>query len=192
MASRRFVLLFALACLGRPAVAAAQSHAHGEGMAHAPATGSSATTTTEPGQSAFAAIAEVVRLLEADPTTDWTRVNLEALRQHLIDMDDVTLRSAVRQEPVPGGAVFVVTGTGRTREAIRWMAREHGQMLSGAGITWTVIDLPEGARVTVVAGAPATPAAEARIRGLGFIGLLTVGAHHAQHHLMVARGGMMH
>jgi len=192
MPSRRFALLLAFACLGHATTAAAQPHAHGETMAHAPAGGSSAATTTEAGQAAFAAIAEVVRLLEADPTTDWTTVNLEALRQHLIDMDDVTLRSVVRQEPVPGGAVFVVTGVGRTREAIRRMAREHGHMVSGAGLTWTVVDHPDGARVTVVAAAPATPAAEARIRGLGFIGLLTVGSHHAQHHLMVARGGMMH
>jgi hypothetical protein len=34
-------------------------------------------------------------------------------------------------------------------------------------------------------------ATEARIRGLGFIGLLTVGAHHATHHLALARGGNM-
>jgi hypothetical protein len=40
---------------------------------------------TEPGQSAFAAIQEIVVLLEAGPTTDWSKVNLEPLchrRQH--------------------------------------------------------------------------------------------------------------
>jgi hypothetical protein len=42
---------------------------------------------TFPGQDAFGAIAEVVQLLDADPQTDWSRVDLERLRQHLIDMN---------------------------------------------------------------------------------------------------------
>jgi hypothetical protein len=29
---------------------------------------------------------------------------------------------------------------------------------------------------------------EARIRGLGFFGMLTEGVHHQRHHLMLARG----
>src|SRR5437763_2768602 len=40
---------------------------------------------TSPGQAAFGAISEIVRLLKADPNTDWSKVNIEALRQHLID-----------------------------------------------------------------------------------------------------------
>src|SRR5437764_5713379 len=36
-----------------------------------------------PGQAAFGAIQEVVELLEADPTTDWAKVNIAALREHL-------------------------------------------------------------------------------------------------------------
>src|SRR5512146_836108 len=52
---------------------------------------------TQPGQAAFGAISEIVRMLEADSTTDWSRVNIEALRQHLIDMDDVIMHAAVVQ-----------------------------------------------------------------------------------------------
>jgi hypothetical protein len=33
--------------------------------------------------------------------------------------------------------------------------------------------------------------AVARVRGLGFIGLLTLGAHHQPHHLAMARGRAM-
>src|SRR5512145_2411427 len=65
---------------------------------------------TQGGQSAFAAVAEIVRLLEADRTTDWSKVDLEALRQHLIDMDAVTLRTRVRQTPTAGGLVMEITG----------------------------------------------------------------------------------
>ena len=52
------------------------------------------STPTMPGQDAFGAIQEIVRILEADPKTDWSKVNLEALRQHLIDMNEVTLKAA--------------------------------------------------------------------------------------------------
>jgi len=41
-----------------------------------------------PGQDAFGAIQEIVQILDADPKTDWSKVDLEALRQHLIDMDE--------------------------------------------------------------------------------------------------------
>ena len=58
---------------------------------------------------AFAAIQEIVRSLEADPKTDWSKVNIEGLRQHLIDMDNVTLRSSVASAPVESGVRFTVT-----------------------------------------------------------------------------------
>ena len=57
-----------------------------------------ATAPAQPGQGAFAAIQEIVGILEADSSTDWSKVNIEALRQHLIDMDNVTLRSEVKSE----------------------------------------------------------------------------------------------
>ena len=67
-----------------------------------------------PGQDAFGAIQEIVRILAADPTTDWSKVNLEALRQHLIDMNDVTLKADASAKPIKGGLEIAVTGTGRT------------------------------------------------------------------------------
>lgn len=41
---------------------------------------------TESGTDLFATIQEVIRKLEANPDTDWSKVNLEALREHLRDM----------------------------------------------------------------------------------------------------------
>ena len=73
---------------------------------------------TMPGQDAFGAIQEIVRMLEADPNTDWSKVNLEALRQHLIDMNDVTLKAEAVAKPVDGGIEVTVTGAGRTAQAI--------------------------------------------------------------------------
>src|SRR6185436_2471622 len=72
----------------------------------APAAGSGPTS---PGQDAFGAIAEIVQLLDSDPQTDWSRVDLERLRQHLIDMNEVVLRAEVKTSPLPGGLVMDVT-----------------------------------------------------------------------------------
>src|SRR3569623_174899 len=44
----------------------------------------------EPGQAAFGAIQEIVRMLQSDQMTNWSKVDIDALRQHLIDMDEAT------------------------------------------------------------------------------------------------------
>ena len=142
-----------------------------------------------PGQDAFGAIAEVVQMLDADPTTDWSKVDLERLRQHLIDMNEVVLRAQVKQTPVSGGLVMDVTGSGRTERAIRAMliphAAELDRMPSFAARTELI---PGGVRLTVTARTAEDAKAVTRLRGLGFVGLLTVGAHHGPHHLAMARG----
>src|ERR1051325_4286447 len=84
-----------------------------------------ANTPAMPGQDAFGAIAEIVRILEADPATDWSTVDIERLRQHLIAMNEVMLRAVVAQTPVPGGLAMEITGTGRTEQAIRAMVVPH-------------------------------------------------------------------
>ena len=142
-----------------------------------------------PGQDAFGAIAEVVQMLDADPTTDWSKVDLERLRQHLIDMNEVVLRAQVKQTPVSGGLVMDVTGSGRTERAIRAMliphAAELDRMPSFAARTELI---PGGVRLTVTARTAEDAKAVTRLRGLGFVGLLTVGAHHGPHHVAMARG----
>ena len=76
---------------------------------------------TQPGQGAFAAIQEVVEILMADPKTDWSKVNIDALRQHLIDMNNVTLAANVKNQPIDRGVRFDVTGEGPVRNSIRRM-----------------------------------------------------------------------
>lgn len=169
---------------------------HGAQMQHGQPTGSAPGghpgVPTLPGQDAFGAIAEIVRLLEADPATDWSKVNLERLRQHLIDMNEVVLRSTVRPAVIPGGLMMEVTGTGRTAQAIPAMVVPHAVELSRMP-EWSAKTelLAGGLRLTVTAKAPDDARAIARIRGLGFIGLLTVGAHHQPHHLAMAKGEEM-
>ncbi|MBX9857901.1 MAG: hypothetical protein K2Y26_20420 [Gemmatimonadaceae bacterium] len=164
---------------------------HQAGMTHESSTETTSARPTRAGQEAFATIAEIVRLLDADPATDWAKVDIEALRAHLRDMDDVTLRAEVRTTPVEGGAVFDVQGTGRVREAIRRMALSHGATIAPSnGFTWTATSTPTGARVTIRAAQAGDRTMQARIRALGFVGMLTLGDHHTAHHLGIADGSM--
>ena len=153
------------------------------------AQGGGQRVATSPGQDAFGAIQEIVRILEADPATDWSKVNLERLRQHLIDMNEVTLHAAVQSEAIPAGLRMDVTGTGRIEHAIHSMVGPHTSELNQMP-EWSARTemIPGGVRLTVVARDPADAKTVARIRGLGFIGLLVQGGHHQLHHLAMARG----
>lgn len=167
---------------------------HGAAMhaQHMQATHGMAGGPTMPGQDAFGAIAEIVRILDADPATDWSKVDLERLRQHLIHMNEVVLRSAVKQTPVPGGLAMEITGTGRTEQAIRAMLVPHALELDRLA-EWSAKaeSVPGGVRLTVVAERPDDAKLVARIRGLGFAGLMTHGAHHQPHHLAMAKGELL-
>jgi hypothetical protein len=156
---------------------------HGMGGIHGAAAGA---LPTEPGQGAFGAVQEIVRILEADPKTDWSKVDLEALRQHLIDMNEVTLKAAETERPIEGGAEIAVTGTDRTLEAIQHMVPAQAQMLNGHnGWTAKAAPLPSGVLLTVTTQDPKDVT---HIRGLGFIGLMATGAYHQAHHLAMPKG----
>jgi hypothetical protein len=144
-----------------------------------------------PGQDAYGAISEIVRLLEADPQTDWSRVDVEKLRQHLIDMNVVTLQSRVMQHAVPGGIDMTVTGDGRTEAAIRRMVTSHAIQLGALGLTAKSEPVAGGVHFVVTARDPADTKLASKIQGLGFIGIMSLGAHHAVHHLALARGVAM-
>jgi hypothetical protein len=153
------------------------------------AEGPATTPPRMPGQDAFGAMAEVVRILEADPGTDWSKVDMERLRQHLIDMDEVVLRSSIKASQVPGGLSMDITGTGRTAQSIRAMLIPQSAQLD-AMPAWSAKAevIPDGARLIVVARDSADAKTVARIRGLGFAGLLVQGGHHGPHHLAMAKG----
>lgn len=144
---------------------------------------------TAPGQDAFGAIQEVVQILESDPKTDWSKVNIGALRQHLIDMNEVTLHAAANERVVDNGIEIVVTGEGRTLDAIKRMVPAHVHELAGLGWNAKTEDLPNGVKLTILASA-AQPLA--KLKALGFMGIMVQGAHHQHHHLMMAKGEFVH
>lgn len=164
-----------------PLAASAQDHQ--AGMVHP----GPVAPVAEPGQGAFAAIAEIVARLQADPATDWSKVDVEALRQHLIDMDNVTLRSVVAAAEVPGGAAFTVTSVDPAVQAsIERMTVAHAAtMTDPSGWRYEAEPKDKGAVLTVSGDA-------AQIRALGFIGVMTVGMHHQAHHWAIASGVAPH
>lgn len=179
----RLILAVALGCSVSSAAFAQHDH-------HASMTETPPPALKEGGQSAFAAITEIVAKLLADPGTDWSRVHVDALRDHLVDMDNVTLHATVTRAPVANGMRFEVSGAGPVRDSIRRMAAAHTKMADSLpGMRTVLAETPEGVAVT----ATGRNAADAeKIRALGFFGLMTTGVHHQDHHLRMARGEMHH
>jgi len=143
-------------------------------------------TPTEPGQDAFGAIQEILQILEADPGIDWSKVNIGALREHLIDMNEVTLQANAAASTVDGGLRIDVTGQGRTLLAIQRMVPAQAHEIDGMnGWKTRVESRADGVVLTVTA---ADPKQATKIRALGFIGIMAEGTHHQLHHLAMARG----
>ena len=165
----------------------AQDKAHIEHAQHMH--GSEAIVPTMPGQQVFGTIQEIVRILEADPATDWSKVNISALREHLIDMDEVTMRANAREQQVDNGLEISVTGQGRTLGAIKRMVPAHAHELTALGWQATTEVLPNGVKLVVTAG---DPHEIVKLKALGFIGIMVQGAHHQAHHLMMAKGEFTH
>ena len=182
---KRFVLTVAVVLIAAPALAAGMGPMPGT-QHYMAMSQDQAALPHQGGQGAFAAIQEIVTMLQADPHTDWSKVNIEALRQHLIDMDNVTLRASATSEDITGGVRFLVTGEGPVVGSIRRMLTAHAQTMNGVGgWNYAAAEIPNGASLTV---AVTNPADIVKVKALGFIGVLADGSHHQAHHLMIALG----
>ena len=143
----------------------------------------------EPGQGAFAAIGEIVAALDADPTTDWSLVNIDGLRAHLVDMDLVVTHAVVINEDVDFGMRFKVSGEGAVVGSIQRMVVAHASVMESVdGWSYAAEATDTGAVLEVT-----VPEADmARLKAIGFFGILTSGMHHQTHHWMMATGGNPH
>lgn len=153
-------------------------------MTHAPHSASGGLT--EPGQGAFAAMSEVVAKLEADPATDWSRVDIDALRDHLVDMDRLVRDTVVSSEELPNGMRFTVTGDASTLAAAGRMVPAHARELAEAPI-WIVTSAVDADAVRLEVRSD-NRAEKTRIAALGFFGLMASRDHHREHHLAIATG----
>jgi len=144
---------------------------------------------TEPGQGAFAAIAEIVAALEADPATDWSKVDIAALRAHLQDMNRVVLEANATRTALADGMRFTITGTGAGIGAIQRMVLAHAAVMNGVnGWQMSARQIDKGAQLDVLV----PPRDNAKLAALGFFGLLAMGMHHPAHHWALATGQNPH
>jgi len=145
---------------------------------------------TMPGNEIFGTIQEVVQKLEADPNTDWSKVNLEALRQHLLDMKAFTEEvQVISQKPIDNGAEMLVQPESeRAVGALKRLFSMHPMMLKSEK-GWDMTANQNGSKWDITCTTKVKSEVE-KIRGLGYIGLLTEGAHHQMHHWMIATGSM--
>ncbi len=146
----------------------------------------------EAGNDAFGTIQEVINQLINDPLTDWEKVNLEALRIHLLDMQDMTVNiEVISQQAIDNGMVAVVRPTtARSAKSLAKVFAAHpAQLQRETG--WTMaIDLQDGQYSLTTTST--TPGDVNKIRGLGYIGLMAYGNHHQPHHWAMATGSNPH
>ncbi len=143
-----------------------------------------------PGNEIFGTIQEVVHKLEADPNTDWSKVNLEALRQHLLDMKSFTEDvEVIDKQPITNGVrIRVRPETHRAVGALKRLFSMHPAMLKQEK-GWEMVAKQDGDEWIITCTAK-NPSEVEKIRGLGYIGLLAEGTHHQLHHWMIATGRM--
>lgn len=142
----------------------------------------------EPGQGAFAALAETALILRSDPQTDWSKANLSRLRDHLSDMNDLVFKTTITTHELDNGIRITVDLAVEGNAAAGRMVLAHVPVLggetgwssivetNGAMIYWEVTDDHDGNQ----------------IKALGFFGLMATGDHHRAHHLAIAKGEMVH
>jgi len=181
-------ILFVLQIGATPALAQS-THSHTENMQHdgqnevSPMHGA-----TEPGNDAFASIAEIVALLRDDQATNWEHVDIEALRIHLLDMDALISETSVTQQDTETGVSLEIQLAGRGGEAAARMVPAHGPVLWQETGWASSVEMGD----TSIVWSVESPVDANIIQALGFYGLMTIGDHHAAHHLGLAQGKMVH
>ncbi len=162
-------------------IAAAQQHHMKQGS----------SPLTMPGNEIFGTIQEVIHKLEANPNTDWSKVNLEALRQHLLDMKAFTEEvDVVDKKPIADGVeIHVRPHTKQAEGALKRLFSIHPKMLKQEE-GWDMTAKQNGNQLWTITCTTRKPSEVEKIRALGYIGLLAEGSHHQLHHWMIATGQM--
>jgi len=143
----------------------------------------------EGGQSTLAALIEVINVFEADDQTDWHAVDIDGLRSHLLDMNDLVINTNAVTEIADDNKIrfnVVANGGNDSLGAIHRMVQAHSRFIEqsrGWKITPTVND--NGATVTIVIN---NDADLIRLKALGFYGFMSLDSHHQAHHYQIAMG----
>lgn len=179
-------LAIASLLISAQALFAQEKHAdHVPGMSHKPIL--TQPMPIEGGQSAFAALIEIIALLESDQNTQWASVDIDALREHLLDMDKIMLSTSANTQKMTDNTVqFDVRGTGAALDAIHTMVAAHTRFIRQSR-EWDVkSDLTStGALIQIMSNDTATIE---QLTALGFYGFMSLDSHHQAHHFGIATG----
>lgn len=143
---------------------------------------------TEAGNDAFGTLQEALQQLLSDPQTDWSKVNMEALRQHLADMRNLTLGiEIVRQTPLKNGLEIILKPHNpRVSESLdRVFAAHPAQLRKETG--WEMKTRKQNGEYQITI-TTRNQTENAKIQGLGYIGIMAWGNHHQSHHWMMVKG----
>jgi len=170
----------------------AQHHAHPSEADQSPSPAARSTILQAPGQAVFGAVQEAIRRLEADSTTDWSQVDVARLRRHLLDMHRVAVHVTVDEKtPIENGVRLRVRPTQEAaRASLDRVLDAHPHMLKQeTGWKMTVEETGDAYVLRVTTG---NPSETAKIRALGYMGLLAYGQHHQRHHWHLVNGKHPH
>jgi hypothetical protein len=188
-----FYLIVLLSAVVQPMCAfSADEHAQHADHSNSHSHKTLSSPLTAAGNYAFLTIQEAIQKLDDDPNTDWRKVNLEALRQHLVDMQNFTLNVKVlSQKPIKNGMQAVVRPDNKDAEDSldRAFDAHPTQLRNETGWDMSVTKRDGAYTVTVTTN---NPAEVAKIRGLGYIGAMATGAHHQSHHWSMVKGENPH
>lgn len=187
--SSLFIAIFAfgfLSSVGYLALAGSDQMDHATHGGHETPSKSAVVLPTEVGQSAFAAIAEIVEILGSNPETDWSKVNISRLREHLVDMKLLTTEAIATQIIEDDTITFVVQAAGRALSAVQMMVPAHAEELNKS-TPWEVVSQPieGGIRMKM---RTQSKVEQLKLASLGFFGVMATGSHHQKHHLAMAKG----
>ncbi len=112
------------------------------------------------------------------------RDHVSALRDNLVDMNALTLDAMVTEEPRDGGPSMIVTGKGKTLQAILHMVPAHAAELDKMP-AWSALAAINQDGVVLTVTSP-DETVQTKIKGLGFFGLMATGSHHQARRLAIA------
>jgi hypothetical protein len=152
----------------------------------------STSPLTEPGNAIFATLQEVVNQLLQDDDTDWEKVDLESLRQHLIDMENFTVNvQVISQSDIEQGVqVLIEPSTTQAAGSLDRALSAHPAMLEQE-TGWRMVS-EKSANNYRIQITSTNPEDVMKIRALGYIGIMTMGSHHQPHHWAMASGNNPH
>lgn len=156
------------------------------------ATQNQALLLTEAGNDIFGTIQEVIANLNANPNTNWDKVNIGALREHLLDMRDMTINiEVISQDRLKNGSKILIRPTNiRSRQAMKRVLSAHPAQLKKE-TNWQMQVHKQEDKYLLITTTD-KPKEVNKINGLGYIGLMAYGSHHQPHHWSMATGSNPH